>query len=61
VIHLRHMEEKVDGLTVPKKEHVRTQHDVPTDQLADMDGPNVHHRQSRPRYVGVEDKFITKT
>ena len=26
-----------------------------------MDGPNVHVRQLRPHYTGVEDKFITET
>jgi hypothetical protein len=57
-IRLRHMEEKFGGLTVRKKGRVRTQHGVPTDYLADMDGPNICHRQPRPWYTGVEDKLI---
>jgi hypothetical protein len=55
------MEEKLGGLTVPKKGRARTQHGVPTNQLVDMDGPNVRHRQPRPCYVGAEDKLITET
>jgi hypothetical protein len=61
MIRLRHMEEKFGGLTVPKKGHARTQHKVPTNQLADMDGPNVHRRQPRPRYAGTKDKLIAET
>jgi hypothetical protein len=60
-IRLWHMEEKFGGLTVPKKGRARTQHGVPTDQLADMDGLNVRRRQPRPRYAGAEDKRITET
>jgi hypothetical protein len=60
-IRLRHMEEKLGGLTVPKKGHVRTQHRVPTDQLAAMDSPNIRRSQLRPHYAGAEDKFIAKT
>jgi hypothetical protein len=60
-ICLRHMEEKFGGLTVPKKGHARTQHGIPTNQLADMDDPNIRRRQPRLRYAGAEDKFITET
>jgi hypothetical protein len=60
-ICLRHMEEKFGGLTMPKKRRARTQHGVPTNQLADMDGPNICHRQPRLRYAGVEDKLIAET
>jgi hypothetical protein len=60
VICLQHMEEKFGGLTVQKKGRVRTQHGVPTNQLADMDGLNVCRRQPRPWYMGAEDKFIAK-
>jgi hypothetical protein len=59
-IRLRHMEEKFGGLTVRKKGRARTQHGVPTNQLADMDGPNICRRQPRPWYMGAEDKFIAK-
>jgi hypothetical protein len=48
-IRLRHMEEKFGGLTVPKKGRARTQHRLPTNQLTDMDGPNVCRHQPRPR------------
>jgi hypothetical protein len=48
-IRLEHIEERFDGLTVRKKGHARTQHGVPTDHLADMDGPKVCRRQPRPR------------
>jgi hypothetical protein len=54
------MEEKFSGLTAPKKGHARTQHRVPTDQLANMDGLNVRHRQPRPHYTG-QKTFIAKT
>jgi hypothetical protein len=60
-ICFRHMEEKFGGLTVPKKGRARTQHGVPTNQLADMDGPNVRCHQPRPRYAGAEDKLIAET
>jgi hypothetical protein len=43
-----------------KKRRVRTQHRVPTDRLADMDGPNIHRRQPRPWYTGAEDKLIAE-
>jgi hypothetical protein len=46
---------------VPKKGCARTQHGVPTDQLANMDGPNVRCHQPRLHYVGAEDKFIIET
>jgi hypothetical protein len=52
------MEEKFGGLTVWKKGRARTQHGVPTNHLADMDGPNIRHRQSRLWYTGAEDKLI---
>jgi hypothetical protein len=60
VICLRHMEERFGGLTVPKKGRVHTQHGVPTDHLTDMDGPNIHRRQSRSWYTGAGDKFIAE-
>jgi hypothetical protein len=60
-IRLQHMEEKFGGLTVPKKGRARTQHGVPTNQLADMDGPNVRCHQPRPCYAGAEDKLIAET
>jgi hypothetical protein len=60
-IRLQHMEEKFGGLTVPKKGHACTQLGVPTNQLADMDGPNVCRRQPRSRYAGAEDKLIAET
>jgi hypothetical protein len=56
-IRLRHMDERFDGLTMRKKRHVGTQHGVPTDHFADMDGPNVCRRQPRLRYIGAENKF----
>jgi hypothetical protein len=59
-ICLRHMEERFDGLTVPKKGCVRTQHGIPADHLADMDGPNIRRRQPRPWYTGAKDKFIAE-
>jgi hypothetical protein len=61
MICLRHMEDKFGGLTFLKKGRARTQHGVPTNQLVDMDGPNVRRRQPRPRYAGVEDKLIAET
>jgi hypothetical protein len=61
VICLRHMEEKFGGLTVPKKGREHTQHEVPTNQLADMDGPNVHRCQPRQHYARAEDKLIVET
>jgi hypothetical protein len=57
-IHLRHMEEKLGGLTVQKK--ARTQHGVLTDHLADMDGSNIRRCQPRPWYTGAEDKLIAE-
>jgi hypothetical protein len=59
-ICLRHMEKRFGGLTVPKKGCARTQHGVPTNHLANMNGPNICRRQPRPWYVGVEDKFIAE-
>jgi hypothetical protein len=59
-ICLRHMEERSGGLTVPKKGCARTQHEVPTNHLADMNGPNIRHRQPRPWYMGAKDKFIAE-
>ena len=59
-ICLQHMEERFGGLTVPKKGHARTQHGVPTDHLADMDGPNIRCCQPRPWYTGAGDKFIVE-
>jgi hypothetical protein len=52
------MENKFGGMAVQKRKRVRTQHGVPTDHLANMGCPNVCCRQPRPRYAGVEDKFI---
>jgi hypothetical protein len=60
VIRLWHMEEKFDGLTVTKKGHTCTQHGVPIDHLANMDGPNILRRQPRPWYTRVEDKLIAE-
>jgi hypothetical protein len=60
VICLQHMEEKFSGLTVRKKGCARTQHGVPTNQLANMDGPNVRRRQPRLWYIGAEEKFIVE-
>jgi hypothetical protein len=60
VIRLWHMEEKFGSLTVQKKGCARTQHGIPTDHLADMDGPNIHRRQPRPWYIGAEDKLIAE-
>ena len=59
-ICLRHMKERFGGQTVPKKGRECTQHGVPTDHLADMDGPNIRCRQPRSWYTGAEDKFIDK-
>jgi hypothetical protein len=59
-ICLRHMDERFGGLTAPKKGHTRTQHTVPTDYLADMDGPNIRRRQLRSWYIGAKDKFIAE-
>jgi hypothetical protein len=58
VILFEAMEEKFDGLTMRKKGHVCTQHGVPTNHLADMDGLNIHRRQPIPWYTGAEDKLI---
>jgi hypothetical protein len=52
------MEEKFGGLSMWKKGRVPTQHGVPTDHLADMDGPNIRPRQPRPWYTGADDKLI---
>jgi hypothetical protein len=60
-IYLWHMKVKFGCLTMPKKGHARTQHRVPTNQLADMDGPNVRCCQPRPHYAGEEDKLIAGT
>ncbi|XP_059455706.1 uncharacterized protein LOC132185910 [Corylus avellana] len=60
VIRLRHMEERFGGLTVRNEGCARTQHGVPTDHSADMDGPSVCRRQPKLRYAGAEDKFIVK-
>jgi hypothetical protein len=54
------MEERFGGLTVPKKGCARTQHGVPTDHLADMDGPSIYCRQPRLWYTGARDKFIVE-
>ena len=59
-ICLRHMEERFGGLTMPKKGRACTQHGVPTDHLADMDGPNIRYRQPRLWYMGAKDKFIAE-
>jgi hypothetical protein len=59
-ICLRQMEERFGGLTMPKKGHARTQHEFPTDHLADMDGTNIRRRQPTPWYIGEEDKFIAE-
>jgi hypothetical protein len=61
VIRLRYKEEKFGGLTMPKKGRARTQHEVPTNQLADMDGLTVRRCQPRPRYAGAKDKLIAET
>ena len=60
VICLWQMEERFGGFTVPKKGRSRTQHGVPIDHLADIDGPNIRCRQPRPWYMRAEDKFITE-
>ena len=57
---LWHMEERFGSLTVPKKGHAYTQHGVPTDHLADMDGSNICRRQPRLWYVGARDKLIAE-
>jgi hypothetical protein len=59
-ICLRHMEERFGGLTVPKKGCAHTQHGIPINHLADMDGSNIRRRQPRPWYwyTRAEDKFI---
>ena len=54
------MEERFGGLTVWKKGCARTQHVVPTDHLADMNGLNIRRRQPRLWYMRAEDKFIAK-
>ena len=59
-ICLWHMEERFGGLTVSKKGRACTQHGVPTDHLADMDGPNIRRRQPKPWYMGAGDKFIVE-
>jgi hypothetical protein len=60
MICLRHMEERFGSLTVPKKGYECTQHGVPNDHLADMDGPNIRHHQPIPWYMGAGDKFIAE-
>jgi hypothetical protein len=60
VICLWHMEKRFGGLIVPKKGCACTQHGVPTDHLADMDGPNIRRHQPRPLYTGARDKFIAE-
>jgi hypothetical protein len=57
-ICLRQMEGRFDDIVVQKRERLRTQYGVPTNHLADIGGPNSHHRQPRPRYAKVECKFI---
>jgi hypothetical protein len=59
-ICLLHMEERFGGLTMPKKGRACTQHGIPTDHLADMDGPNIHRRQPSPSFTRAEDKFIVE-
>ena len=39
---------------------MRTPNTVPTDHLADMDGPNIHRLQQRLWYMGARDKFISE-
>jgi hypothetical protein len=56
-ICLRHMEERFGGLTMPKKGCACTQHEVPTDHLADIDGSNIRHRQPRLWYTGAGDNL----
>jgi hypothetical protein len=51
-ICLWHIEERFGGLTMPKKGHACTQHGVPTDHSADMDGPNIRCRQPKLWYTG---------
>jgi hypothetical protein len=60
VIRLRHIEEKFGGLTMQKKGRARTQHEVSTDHLADMDDLNICCCQPRPWYMGAKDKLIAK-
>jgi hypothetical protein len=47
-IRLQNMKERFGGLTMQRKGRASTQHEVPIDHLADMDGSNVRHRQPRP-------------
>jgi ribosomal protein S15P/S13E len=54
------MEERFGGLTMPKKGCARTQHSVPINHLADMDGSNICRRQPRLWYTGAGDKFIAE-
>jgi hypothetical protein len=56
-IHLQHMEEKFSGLTMQKKGRALTEHEAPTDHLADMDGLNIHCHQPRLWYTRAEDKL----
>jgi hypothetical protein len=60
-IHLWHLEEKFGGRTMQKKGRARTQHGVPTDHLASMDGLNIRRHQPRPRYAWVENKFVVES
>jgi hypothetical protein len=55
------MEERFGGVTMQKLECECTQHGVPNNHLADMDGLSVRRRQPRLRYTGVGDKFIVKS
>jgi hypothetical protein len=45
-IHLWHLEERFGSLSV-QKERARTQHTVPTNHLANMDGPSAPRHQPK--------------
>jgi hypothetical protein len=52
-IHFQHMEEQLEAM--------RDQVEALTTQLSNMGGHNRRRRQPRPRYLGVEDKFIIES
>jgi hypothetical protein len=59
-IHFQHMEERFGGIAMQKREHERTQHKVPTDHLADMDGLSIHRRQPRSQNAGQETNLLLR-
>jgi hypothetical protein len=55
------MEERFGSLIVRNEGRACTQHGVPTDHLADMDGLNICRCQPKLWYAGAKNKFIAET